>query len=275
MLCYTDFEVRKLKKYSVLMVDLKNSRSYNIQDRNNIQNSILNSINILNKIFKNSIEKEVEFSAGDEIQGLFVSSQSAYLYYRLFSMLIFPVEIHCGIGLGTWDIKVDSASSTAQDGTVYHYARKAIDEAKKSLEYSTLFYSKSKNDIIINSLINAAALLAFKQSEYQNKLMLLAEILYPIASEDIIDYKNLKEILKFVQFEKKENLTLDIDYPVISTQLEKQSFYITEGKKRGLSTQISKLLGVSRQSVEKSIKIGDIYELRNLTIAVLKAMDNV
>ena len=275
MLCYTDFEVRKLKKYSVLMVDLKNSRSYNIQDRNNIQNSILSSINILNKIFKNSIEKEVEFSAGDEIQGLFVSPKSAYLYYRLFSTIIFPIEIHSGIGFGTWDIKVDSASSTAQDGTVYHYARKAIDEAKKSLEYSVLFYSKSKNDIIVNSLINASTLLSSKQSEYQNKLMLLAEILYPIASEDIIEYEKLKELLKFIQFEKKENLILDIDYPIISTQSEKESFYITKGKKRGLSTEISKLLGVSRQSVEKSIKIGDIYELRNLTIAVLKAMDSV
>ena len=275
MLCYTDFEVRKLKKYSVLMVDLKNSRSYDIQDRNNIQNSILSSINILNKIFKNSIEKEVKFSAGDEIQGLFISPQSAYLYYRLFSMLIFPIQIHTGIGFGTWDIRVENESSTAQDGTVYHNARKAIDEAKKSLEYSVLFYSKSKNDIIVNSLINASTLLSSKQSEYQNKLMLLAEILYPIASEDIIEYEKLKELLKFIQFEKKENLIIDIEYPIISTQLEKQSFYITEGKKRGLSTQISKLLGVSRQSVEKSIKIGDIYELRNLTIAVLKAMDNI
>ena len=275
VLCYTDFEVRKLKKYSVLMVDLKSSRSYNIQDRNNIQNSILSSINILNKIFKNSIEKEVEFSAGDEIQGLFVSPKSAYLYYRLFSTIIFPIEIHSGIGFGTWDIKVDSASSTAQDGTVYHYARKAIDEAKKSLEYSVLFYSKSKNDIIVNSLINASTLLSSKQSEYQNKLMLLAEILYPIASEDIIEYKKLKELLKFIQFEKKENLTIDIDYPIISTQSEKESFYITKGKKRGLSTEISKLLGVSRQSVEKAIKTGNIYELRNLTIAVLKAMDSV
>ena len=275
VLCYTDFEVRKLKKYSVLMVDLKNSRSYNIKDRNNIQNSILSSINILNKIFKNSIEKEVEFSAGDEIQGLFISPQSAYLYYRLFSTIIFPIEIHSGIGFGTWDIKVDSASSTAQDGTVYHYARKAIDEAKKSLEYSVLFYSKSKNDIIVNSLINASTLLSSKQSEYQNKLMLLAEILYPIASEDIIEYEKLKELLKFIQFEKKENLTIDIDYPIISTQSEKESFYITKGKKRGLSTQISKLLGVSRQSIEKAVKTGNIYELRNLTIAVLKAMDSV
>ena len=275
VLCYTDFEVRKLKKYSVLMVDLKNSRSYDIQDRNNIQNSILSSINILNKIFKNSIEKEVEFSAGDEIQGLFISSQSAYLYYRLFSMLIFPIQTHTGIGFGTWDIRVENESSTAQDGTVYHNARKAIDEAKKSLEYSVLFYSKSKNDIIVNSLINSNNLLTIKQSKYQNNLMLLAEILYPITNGDIIEYEKLKELLKFIQFEKKENLIIDIEYPIISTQLEKESFYITEGKKRGLSTQISKLLGVSRQSVEKSIKIGDIYELRNLTISILKAMESL
>ena len=264
-----------MKRYSALMIDVKNSRSYSIQDRNSIQNSILKSINILNKIFKNSIEKEVEFSAGDEIQGLFLSPQSAYLYYRLFSMLIFPVEIHCGISLGTWDIKVESASSTAQDGTVYHYARNAIDEAKKSLEYSVLFYSKNKNDIIINSLINSNNLLAEKQSKYQNNLMLLAEILYPIVNGDIIEYKELKELLKFIQFEKKKNLIIDTEYPIISTQIKKENFYITEGKKRGLSTQISKLLGISRQSAEKAIKTGNIYDLRNLTIAILKAMDSI
>ena len=143
------------------------------------------------------------------------------------------------------------------------------------MEYSVLFYSKNKNDIIVNSLINSNNLLAEKQSKYQNNLMLLAEILYPIVSGDMIEYKELKELLKFVQFEKKENLIIDIDYPVISTQIEKESFYITEGKKRGLSTQISKLLGVSRQSVEKAIKTGNIYELRNLTITVLKAMEGI
>jgi len=58
-------------------------------------------------------------------------------------------------------------------------------------------------------------------------------------------------------------------------KIEKENFYITEGKKRGLSTQISKLLGVSRQSTEKAIKTGNIYDLRNLTIATLKAMDSI
>ena len=143
-----------MKKYSVLMIDLKNSRSYDIQDRKNIQNFIIDRVEILNRIFKNSIEKKVEFSAGDEIQGLFISPKSAYLYSRLFSMLTFPVQTHSGIGYGTWDIVVENGGTTAQDGIVYHNARKAIDEAKNSLEYSVLFYSKNKNDIIINSLIN-------------------------------------------------------------------------------------------------------------------------
>ena len=58
-------------------------------------------------------------------------------------------------------------------------------------------------------------------------------------------------------------------------QIEKENFYITEGKKRGLSTQISKLLGVSRQSIEKAVKTGNIYELRNLTISILKAMESI
>ena len=90
------------------------------------------------------------------------------------------------------------------------------------------------------------------------------------------------EILFFILFQCEKAFLLGVIISIlhflinlIKNKLEKQSFYITEGKKRGLSTQISKLLGVSRQSVEKSIKIGDIYELRNLTIAVLKAMDNI
>ena len=265
-----------MTKYSVLMIDLKNSRSYSIQDRNKLQNSILNSIKILNKVFKNSIKKEVEFSAGDEIQGLFTSPQSAYLYYRLFSIIISPIEIHSGIGYGTWDIVMDNESSTAQDGTVYHNARKAIDEAKNSLEYSILFYSGNKNDLIINSLINSANLLTSKQSKYQNNLMLLTEILYPIVYDNIIlETEALKELLEFIQFEKKESLILDSNFSIDPVQIEKENFYITEGKKRGLSTQISKLLGISRQSAEKAIKTGNIYDLRNLTLAILKSMDNI
>ena len=49
-----------------------------------------------------AIKFDVIFSAGDEIQGLFYSSEAAYLYFRLFNMLIYPVEVGAGIGVGEW-----------------------------------------------------------------------------------------------------------------------------------------------------------------------------
>ena len=103
----------------------------------------------------------------------------------------------------------------------------------------------------------------------------ISQVLYPIVYDNtILETEALKELLEFIQFEKKENLILNTNFSIEPAQIEKESFYITEGKKRGLSTQFSKLLGVSRQSVEKAIKTGNIYDLRNLTIAILKAMDN-
>ncbi|MHB9342433.1 SatD family protein, partial [Fusobacterium polymorphum] len=138
-----------------------------------------------------------------------------------------------------------------------------------------LFYSSNKNDLIINSLINSSNLLALKQSKYQNNLMLLTEILYPIVYKNVFDPEELKKLLQFIQFEKKENLIIDGNFSMEPVQIEKENFYITEGKKRGLSTQISKLLGISRQSAEKAIKTGNIYDLRNLTIAILKAMNSI
>ena len=78
-----------MTKYSVLMIDLKNSRSYSIQDRNKLQNSILNSIKILNKVFKNSIKKEVEFSAGISPKYFLCSLVNSNINFILTSMFIF------------------------------------------------------------------------------------------------------------------------------------------------------------------------------------------
>lgn len=52
-------------------------------------------------------------------------------------------------------------------------------------------------------------------------------------------------------------------------------FYIKLGKRRGLATQLSELLESSRQSIEKSLKVGNIYEMRNLVFAILEILKNM
>jgi hypothetical protein len=264
-----------MRKYTALIMDLKESRKYSPENRNKIQTYILKVADILNTAFKGSLEKEVSFSAGDELQGLFGRVEAAYLYFRLFSMLVSPVEIRAGIGVGEWDVVIKNAPSTAQDGSAYHNARKAINATKESLGYSVLLYSGGKNDLIANSLFNSTAIIIGKQSEYQNKVMLLSELLYPINAYGIINVDKLRQAVNLVAQNEK---TADNNLLYIDTFENKSkditevddNFFVTEGRVRGLPMQLAEIMGVTRQSVDKTIKTANIYEARNLAVATLK-----
>lgn len=278
-----------MNQYTALIMDLKKSRRYSSKNRNEIQDYIFHVINVLNNSFRRYLEKDVFFSAGDELQGLFSTVEASYLYFRLFSMLVAPVEIRAGIGVGEWDVIVKDAGTTAQDGSAFHNARRAINATEESLGYSVLLFSGGKNDIIINSLFNSTALIINKQSEYQNQVMLLSELLYPINAYDIIDISVLKDIVELI-VHRSEAITFDFfkisknhreplvfrlahwnfDSKPIDVIENSDTFFVTEGKVRGLPIQLSEIMGVTRQSVDKTIKAANIYEARNLAVVTLK-----
>lgn len=280
-----------MKKYTALIVDIKKSRSYNSRARNEMQRYIMETVHELNSIFSNSLEKGVEFSAGDELQGLFSSVEAAYLYFRLFSMLISPIQIRAGIGIGEWNVIIQHAGTTAQDGSAYHNARFAIEATEETLGYSVLLFSGGKDDIIVNSLLNATAVLIDKQSQYQNEIMLLVELLYPITAHGEIVISELKRIVKlsyqrsydleyeFFRKRTKEPVFYKVDCSAIESKAievdNEDSFFVVDGKVRGLPIQLAELLGVSRQTIDRTIKSGNIYEIRNLSIAVVKCLKNM
>ena len=65
------------QEYAALIIDLRNSRSYTDSDRFLIQTHMIRILDFLNKAFSGDILRTVEFSAGDEIQGLFSTGESA------------------------------------------------------------------------------------------------------------------------------------------------------------------------------------------------------
>lgn len=283
-----------MKNYVALIIDLKESRKYRDRMRNDIQEYLMQVVKSLNNIFEESLERSVDFSAGDEVQGLFSSVRAAYLYFRMFSMLVAPVEVRAGIGVGTWDVVMKGAGTTAQDGRAYHNARYAIQAVEESKGYSVLMYSEHPRDIIVNSLFNTTAMIISKQSSYQNEIMLLSELLYPINDSDIINTFKLERIIEilrfkneFIRFEPhfvsysmkgrhRESVFYKLNYwdieiasKPVSVVFNSSLFFVEEGRVRGLSKQLAELIGVSRQSIEKTIKLGMIYEERNLAITTL------
>ncbi len=170
-------------QYAALIVDIKNSKKYGDDVREKLQHHLSVSQIYLNDLFAQSIEKPVVFSGGDEVQGLFRDSMSAFLYYRFLNMLLDPITIRGGIGIGDWKVKLDDAASTAQDGPVYHHAREAVNRAKSNRYYNLFLVSREPSDENTTVLMDYPLGMGKMRTAKQNEFALIVEMLFPLIGE--------------------------------------------------------------------------------------------
>lgn len=297
-MCYSDNEVINVEqKYAALIMDLRNSRSYSDSDRYLIQNHMIQAINFLNKAFYKNILRAVDFSAGDEIQGLFSTAESAYLFYRLFSIYLYPIKIRAGIGVGTWNLQISNRGTTSQDGQAYHYARHAINSTDDTEGYPALLYSNTQKDVVLNTIIGGASTISENLSVNQNQLFLATEILFPVYLDSEIEWpldlieELLTEKSRFDHKVFQSNRDLPFDHIDLTLdqleperthpkenfykQLKQGAFFITSGKQRGIQSELANILAIKRQTVARSLDSGNIYIARNMALAVLYDMKNI
>lgn len=285
------------QKYAALIMDLRNSRSYSDSDRYLIQNHMIQAINFLNNAFYKNILRAVDFSAGDEIQGLFSTAESAYLFYRLFSIYLYPIKIRAGIGVGTWNLQISNRGTTSQDGQAYHYARHAINSTDDTEGYPALLYSNTQKDVVLNTMIGGASTISENLSVNQNQLFLATEILFPVYLDSEIEWpldlieELLTEKSRFDHkvFQSNRDLPFDhIDLTLDKLELERThpkenfykqlkqgAFFITSGKQRGIQSELANILAIKRQTVARSLDSGNIYIARNMALAALYDMKNI
>lgn len=281
--------------YAALMIDLKKSRSYLQWERKLIQHYISDVLEVLNEIFREELVREMEFSAGDEVQGLFDSSENAYQYFRMFELFLHPVKLRAGIGVGDWEVRMEGQGSTSQDGTAYHNARYAIECTQDGEENEILLYSADR-DYMINALIGHLSAMAERRSIYQNQLALLTEWMFPLLekktsehmpakfleAEGLLQRKNgfdheIGRVNKSLPFDRLNREALENVGVVLLREEEglKDFFYITRGKQRGIPTQLANILGMNRQSIEKTLRAAEVFSARNMALAALKEMREI
>ena len=281
--------------YAALMIDLKKSRSYLQWERKLIQHYISDVLEVLNEIFREELVREMEFSAGDEVQGLFDSSENAYLYFRMFELFLHPVKLRAGIGVGDWEVRMEGQGSTSQDGTAYHNARYAIECTQDGEENEILLYSADR-DYMINALIGHLSAMAERRSIYQNQLALLTEWMFPLLekktsehmpakfleAEGLLQRKNgfdheIGRVNKSLPFDRLNREALENVGVVLLREEEglKDFFYITRWKQRGIPTQLANVLGMNRQSIEKTLRAAEVFSARNMALAALKEMREI
>lgn len=282
-----------MRNYVSLIMDIEKSRTYMTEDRIELQKYMSYCIDMLNELFRENIEHDVIFSAGDELQGLFNDTTVAVMYFRLFEMLLKPVKIRAGIGVGEWTIKIANGSSTQQDGPAYHKARRAIEEVYSSTLHNVRICS-DKDDVMANHLINSSRTLKNQQIYMQNIVLVILELLCPFVKWDMnVDkYQIVRELIE-IKFEYRIGRTR-MSYLRNEKFMEKEKLFFSEESVlqpicidgifeeaeerivvKNITSTIAEILACSRQNVNNILKRGDSYKIRELDYMALQYIERM
>lgn len=286
-----------MKKYVSLIIDIEKSRLYKAPERVELQEYLITCIDKLNILFKKGIVFEVIFSAGDELQGLFADAVTAILYLRMLEMLVKPVRIRAGIGIGELSVKIEGGSSTQQDGPAYHNARKAINRVHELQTQRYRIISDQDEDILANHLLNSSMALKQQQLYMQNIILLMLEFLYPFVNDNIAmdQYSVVKDLLleKYNYQIGQPGFSVTGKSKINNENIKKQALHndnlmflkeriYIDGRyedsecniiKKGMSSNIAEIIGTTRQNIDNIIKRGNSLIIRNMDYVALQYLE--
>lgn len=281
-----------MKKYVCLIIDIERSKSYENRERNEMQHYMDECVKNLNELFDYEMECEVTFSAGDELQGLFDNVTTSLLYFRLLEMLMKPVGLRAGIGVGDWTVKMEKGLSTQQDGPAYHNARQAILEVH-DMQLHNVRVCSDMDDSLVNHLVNASLFLKRQQVYMQNIVHVIVELLFPFVHEKIRirKYDDIKRLLdiKFhyglgvpnkdrymreknrrnIEYLDLENTSKLIPIYIDGIMSDTESIVI----RKNTASNIAGILKCTRQNVDTIMRRGCINKIRELDFVALQYVE--
>lgn len=193
-----------MDKYVAIIGDIVNSK--NIDNRSEVQYQLKNIVECLNLKYQNDIMFNLRISLGDEVQGVFRLGGNIISVIEDLEMMMYPVRMRFGIGVGEVDEDYVSDNTLEMDGSAYHYARAMISaiknqELKNSDSFTFVkFNSDSNVDNIINSIFILASTLKIKWTSRQREVIttyiMSDENQYQTAEKLEIDQSTVNRSLK-------------------------------------------------------------------------------
>lgn len=269
-----------MRQYASLMVDIRDSRKMSGEQRQDVQDMVGASLAYLNALFRGDLLCEVVFSAGDEVQGLFTSAAAAFLYHRALSLLLIHAGLRGGVGRGGWDVRVEGAPSTVQDGTAYHHARDAITYARKNRLYNFAVASDTPASLH-TVMVNYPLLLSAGRTARQAELARQIELRYSmVLHADAAAWRHACDALPrlLATIERCEgysvpiDLQADLEEPVAIADLDEAGVLALPSQLSGLSYRMERGAGRTRQSIDRLLDGAMVNQERVAAAAVVSAL---
>lgn len=274
-----------MKLFTALMIDLENSREYKRKDREEIQGRLKDCVYKLNTAFERELACPVEFSGGDELQGLFRHTASAVLYWRYLSLFLGFVPIRAGMGVGEWSLRLPGNLSTEQDGSAYHRARQAIKKVHREKDTQIWLISAGdfpEADVLGNYLLNCSNWYLRDQTPEQRILLVLMEYLCPFRIGTLPDAETFDALGEIIWkgYDLEDKPEGQWDWLEIMPGRQKEWIDIIPGRmqdtdvveKRGTASRIAEIIGRTRQNVDMGIRRGHSMDIRVMDFMALQTV---
>ncbi|NMA85881.1 MAG: DNA-binding protein [Tissierellia bacterium] len=163
--------------------------SKTIENRNKIQNKLNKILQEVNTEYAQYIASKWTITLGDEFQVLTKPNLEIFKMLDYISYKMEPINIRFGIGLGEIYTDINYEISIGADGPAFWHARHAIEYIHDNNNYGNskvIFKSNSKNDEIINNLLNYTDWMKENWTDTQK------EVLYALLEKNIYS-ENFKQ----------------------------------------------------------------------------------
>jgi len=291
-------DINKGNSYRCTFVaDITNSRSGDSSRWADLTSLLEDTRSNLNLIFLNSMEKEVVFSGGDSIQGVFKKPIYAFMYGRLLQKIFYPERVKIGIGIGEVFSYFENKNSNYSTGNAFIRAQQALNRAKSN-DIDMQINSNGQDVEIVNIMLEMITSIRSGQTEYQRELDLMTEILFPlIALRMALPSFNLIDIVK----RKNELLTFKIDSSNITNETKIDTFiknleddlsnyikpihisqtqssslmqFIEHANVYGIQSDIALLTHSTKQNISKMFNKARIEQLRKYDLTIIKLLED-
>jgi len=158
-------------RYVAIIADIVDSRRITGARRRELQKRLELLLSEVNRDFAQAIAANFLITVGDEFQGLLRGAAVIPALMRRLEIALPDITLRTGIGYGMLETEL-RPSAIGMDGPVWHAARAAIDEAKRTDRLGGVFQGfGTTEDLIHNGFARVLHLLRSRMTDKQRRLM--------------------------------------------------------------------------------------------------------
>ena len=160
--------------FAVLIGDVVRSRRLRRARRARIQDQLERSFRQINRDHKENLATPLQFTAGDEFQGVLKTAIGVFRIIHEVREATSPVSVRFGIGIGAITTPI-SERPQAMDGPAFHRARDALGKAQEFIGQICLSSGKGEGDEVVNAWLDVLGFIRSTWSERAREVIHLYE----------------------------------------------------------------------------------------------------